>query len=191
MSTTKDLLLSQFGISWALTAHHLNGLSTDECLWRPAEPCLHVREVGTGQWVADWPEHEGYAIGPPSIAWTTWHMGFWWHKAIAHLVGEAGPSARDVPWPGSAQGVQQQLGALRTQWLELLSNASAADLQAVRAHGWPIPDAPLQTTAAWLNVELMKNAAEIGVIRFLYGVRAGRAARLQTPGCPSTQTRHE
>ena len=34
-------------------------------------------------------------------------------------------------------------------------------------------DRPLGDVVAWVNLELMKNAAEIGYARFLYAVREG------------------
>ncbi|HAP9398249.1 TPA: DinB family protein, partial [Enterococcus faecium] len=34
---------------------------------------------------------------------------------------------------------------------------------------WPLEDRNLADTALWLNAEFMKNAAEIGYARFLYG----------------------
>jgi len=36
MPETRDTLRRQFEIAWALTSYHLNGLTTEECLWRPA-----------------------------------------------------------------------------------------------------------------------------------------------------------
>ena len=38
----RDALLRQFDIAWALTEYHLNGLGSEECLWRPASKGLHV-----------------------------------------------------------------------------------------------------------------------------------------------------
>ena len=32
----RDYLIRQFETAWNLTAFHLDGLSTEECLWRPA-----------------------------------------------------------------------------------------------------------------------------------------------------------
>jgi hypothetical protein len=69
-------LLRQFDIAWMLASYHLDGLTTEECLWRPARRGLHVHQGPDGAWRGEWPEHEGYDLGPPSIAWTTWHMGF-------------------------------------------------------------------------------------------------------------------
>lgn len=69
-------LIRQFETAWKLAAFHLDGLTTAECLWRPARTGLHVRRTGGGTWRADWPEREGYDVGPASIACLTWHLGF-------------------------------------------------------------------------------------------------------------------
>ena len=66
----RALLIRQLDIAWALAQFHLEGLTTAECLWRPARAGLHVRQHAEG-WHAEWPEHEGYILGPPSIAWVT------------------------------------------------------------------------------------------------------------------------
>jgi hypothetical protein len=55
---------NQFDIAWALTSYHLDGLTTEECLWRPARVGLHVHQDTDGVWRADWPDREGYDIGP-------------------------------------------------------------------------------------------------------------------------------
>src|SRR5688572_25507559 len=83
----RSTLLRQLSIAWSLTSLHLDGLSTEECLWRPAAVGLHVNREPDGRWVADWPDHEIYDIGPPSIAWTTWHLGFWWSMVLDHSAG--------------------------------------------------------------------------------------------------------
>jgi DinB superfamily len=167
----RALLLAQLDIAWSLTAYHLNGLTTEECLWRPARKCLHVRETGEGDWKADWPEHERYDIGPPSIAWTTWHICFWWRKTLEHVGGQTALSFSEVAWPGSAELVCRQIADLHDRWRALLREQPASDFHEPNPDSWPIPEASFQATAAWLNMELMKNAAEIGTIRFLHAVR--------------------
>ena len=42
---------------------------------------------------------------------------------------------------------------------------------------WPLSDRPFGDAIAWATLEMMKNAAEIGYARFLYGVRAEALAR--------------
>lgn len=69
-------LIRQFETAWKLASLHLDGLTTEECLWRPAHRGLHVhRSHLDGKWHADWPDYEGYDIGASSIAWLTWHVG--------------------------------------------------------------------------------------------------------------------
>lgn len=168
---TRDLLRAQFDIAWSLAAYHLEGLTTAECLWRPARRGLHVIRDRHGVWRADWPQHEGYDIGPSSIAWTTWHICFWWRKALEHLRGVTTLAHEQVAWPGSAEAVRDEIGGLRAQWLAVLERADAEELSCSRDTSWPIPASSLAVTAAWLNVELTKNAAEIGFVRFLHAVR--------------------
>ena len=72
----RGCLIRQFETAWKLANFHLDGLATEECLWRPAHEGLHVHQDPDGRWRADWPDHEGYDLGPPSIAWLTWHRSF-------------------------------------------------------------------------------------------------------------------
>lgn len=163
-SSLRSLLLSQFQTAWALTAHHLEDLTTEECLWRPAPRGLHLGSDGVGEW----PAHEGYDLGPPSIAWITWHICFWWRKTLEHLRGETSLAFSSVAWPGSAESVRVELMRLRDEWRSVLARE---DLDALQPAGWPLANASAAEIAAWLNLELMKNAAEIGLVRFLYAVR--------------------
>src|ERR1051326_771650 len=59
----RGYLIRQFDTAWKLTRIHLDGLTTEECLWRPAEKGPHVHRVPDGTWRADWPEHEGHGSG--------------------------------------------------------------------------------------------------------------------------------
>lgn len=164
-------LIRQFETAWALASYHLDGLTTEECLWRPAAAGLHVRQDADGAWRADWPEHEGYGLGPPSIAWTTWHLGFWWSMVLDHSLGDATLSMEQVTWPGTADGVRAWLGGLHDRWRAMLRQLTDDDLRSAERTRWPLQDQPFGDVVAWASVELMKNAAEIGYARFLYAVR--------------------
>jgi hypothetical protein len=83
-----DYLTRQFETAGKLASLHLDGLTTAECLWRPAPRGLHVRPGPDGRWLADWPDREGYDVGPPSVAWLTWHVGFWWSMVLDHSFGD-------------------------------------------------------------------------------------------------------
>ena len=52
-----------------------------------------------------------------------------------------------------------------------LEQLTDADLKSTRRTRWPFQNRPFGDVIAWVNVELTKNAAEIGYARFLYAVR--------------------
>lgn len=167
----RDVLLRQFDTAWALAAYHLDGLTTEECLWRPAATGPHVRRDAEGVWRADWPEHEGYDLGPPSIAWISWHMDYWWSTALDRALGAGVLAREDVVWPGDADGVRARLERHHRDWrvaLEGMDDEALASMERVR---WPFTARPFADLAGWLTVELAKNAAEIGYARFLYAAR--------------------
>lgn len=166
----RRVLERQFDTAWALASYHLDGVTTEECLWRPAAAGLHVRPTPEG-WQADWPESEGYELGPPSIAWITWHMVFWWSMVLDHSFGAGRLTRQDVWWPGGAEAVRDGLAHLKEQWCERLGELSSDDLASADLTRWPFRDRPFADVVAWVNVELTKNAAEVGYARFLHGVR--------------------
>ena len=167
---SKRYLIRQFDTAWKLANYHLDSLTTEECLWRPAEKGLHVYQIQDGSWHSDWPESEGYDLGPPSIAWLTWHLGFWWSMTINHSFGDAQLLRENVIWPGDAAGVRAWISGLQVDWDKILKGLTGDDLQSARFVRWPFQNRPLGDLVAWVNMELTKNAAEIGYARFLYAV---------------------
>jgi hypothetical protein len=165
-------LKRQFEIAWKLTRYHLENLTTAECLWRPAAKGLHVHKSADGLWRADWPESEGYDLGPPSIAWLTWHIIFWWSMALNHNFGDETLTREDIPWPGSAETACEQIESLQIRWRENIDMLNADDLRSTERTRWPFKDRPFEDVVAWVNIELTKNASEIGYARFLYAVRS-------------------
>ena len=163
-------LIRQFDTAWKLTTFHLNGLTTEECLWRPARHGLHVHQDSGGGWRADWPTHEGYDLGPPSIAWLTWHLGFWWSMVLDHSLRDGMLTRENITWPGTAGGVSEWLGGLQAEWRVAVEQLTDQDLRSAQRTRWPFHDRPFGDVVAWVNVELTKNAAEIGYARFLHAV---------------------
>ena len=166
----RDYLIRQFETAWKLTSFHLDGLTTAECLWRPARDGLHVHHDPHGKWRADWPTHERYDIGPPSIAWLTWHIGFWWSMVLDHSFGAGTLARENVTWPGNANDVRGEIDRLKGEWQNVLERVTADDLRGTKRTRWPFRDRPYGDVLAWVNIELTKNAAEIGYARFLYAV---------------------
>jgi len=165
-------LIRQFETAWMLASYHLETLTTEECLWRPAAKGLHVRLDADGVWRAEWPDHEGYDLGPPSIAWITWHISFWWSMALDHSLGHGSLTREQVTWPGSADAVRARIGGLQREWRSVLEGLSGDDLRSTARTRWPFQDRPFADVVGWVNIELTKNAAELGYARFLHAVNA-------------------
>ncbi len=161
-------LRRQFDLASRLAHFHLDTLTTEECLWRPARVGPHVHQRADGRWIADWPEREDYDIGPASIAWFTWHIGFWWSMLLDHSFGAGNLDRASVYWPGDAEAARIWIGDLELKWLAHLTELSEDDLQSTALTQWPFKGRPFFDVIAWATVELTKNAAEIGYGRFLY-----------------------
>lgn len=149
----------------------MTGLTDAEALWRPADVGLHVHKAEGGAWTAEWPVHEDYSIGPSSIAWLTWHIGFWWSMVQNHSFGDASLQREAVTWPGSVDAVRDWLSALHDDWVRSVAALPNEAFETMERARWPMRERPFADVVAWVNVELMKNAAEIGYARFLYAVR--------------------
>lgn len=172
VSALRDQLKSQLATSWKLFEYHIEGVDDQEILWRPASRGVHVTE-DAGVWRGEWPEDESYEMGPPSMAWLTWHIGFWWSMTLDHSFGAGELRREDVTWPGDAGGTRRWLEELHERWTEELEALPDQELGTAGRTRWPFTDRPFYRVAGWVNIELMKNAAEIGYCRFLYATRSG------------------
>ena len=83
-----SILRWQFDLTWSLLDGHLQALSDEDYLWEPAPDCWTVRKGSTGFWSADWVEPEPDPAPVSTIGWTSWHIGWWWTEASAHLNGD-------------------------------------------------------------------------------------------------------
>lgn len=174
MAEPARVILRQLDTAWALTSYHLESLSTDECLWRPAPDGLHV-QLTDGRWRAEWPTHEGYSLGPASIAWITWHIDFWWTMVLDHHFGDGLAQRELIDWAGSADAACARIQGHYQRWRTALESLEPEAWSSVEHTRWPFRDRPLSDVAAWVNIELTKNAAELGYARFLYAVRPDTA----------------
>jgi hypothetical protein len=170
MNELKQSLIFQFDIAWQLLEYHLKDLENEEALWKPTPNSLHVDNL-EGVWKADWPETETYEIGPPSIAWTTWHIIFWWSMVMDYSFGEGTLTKDKVYWLGDMEAVRSTLFNFHDQWRNILETISDEELVSTDFTKWPFEERPFYELASWLNIELMKNASEIGSGRFLYATK--------------------
>ena len=165
----RDHALRQFGTVSKLLHVHLDGLSLEEMMWRPASKGLHIYQEGNGGWTADWPDREDYDLGPPSGAWVAWHIVYWWSMVLNHSFGDGKLSRETIDWTG--ENLIEQILESEKRWLECLSQIDDDDLASSAFSTWPMPGRPFGDVVGWVNIELTKNAAELGLLRFLYAVR--------------------
>ncbi|MDA2811509.1 DinB family protein [Nocardiopsis sp. RSe5-2] len=171
------LLLGQLDIAWALFEHHLEGIDDRAALWEPAPGAWSVRPGPGGAWTPDWQVPEPDPAPPVTIAWTMWHISYWW--STVHEVcfgGGRAPERTSITWPGSAQAAAGELRGLHAAWRTALEGATAADLDSAdrtAALPWPV-EMTLGDAAGWVTVELTKNVSEIGLLRHLYLNRPGQ-----------------
>ncbi len=167
IDSLRNALNFQFDISWQMLEIHLKDLEDEECLWRPSPKGLHVTNK-LGVWRADWPDSEDYDTGPSSIAWLTWHIIFWWSMVFDYSFGNGTLTREDVQWPGNMIAVRKKIEQFHNDWKNILTTLPDIELLSCKKTKWPFEERPMYELAAWLNLELMKNASEIGYCRFLY-----------------------
>ncbi|MEV4065634.1 DinB family protein [Nonomuraea dietziae] len=170
----RDLLRWQFDLTWSLFELHLEQLKPEDFLWEPAPHHWTVRPGGEGAWLPDWDEAELDPVPIPTVGWLSWHIGWWWSVTIDHARGRTPRERVEITWPGDGEAAVAWLRGLREEWLAVLDRLSDTDLDAVAPFPWPADSGmTVAHMLAWVNAELMKNAAEIGQLRL---VRAASAA---------------
>ncbi|MFE2045976.1 DinB family protein [Streptomyces sp. NPDC059477] len=160
-----DLLRWQSAFTWSFAEYHLERLVPEDVLWEPAGLCWTLRPDGTGGWVPDWADSEPDPVPVPTIAWLSWHIGWWLGVATDHLHDRTPRDRADVRWPGPEATVSR-LRAHWDEWTHALDQLTEPDLDRPCAYPWGDgTDRTLAHTVAWANAELMKNVAEIGQLR--------------------------
>lgn len=165
----KEQILSQLEISWQLFLYHMESIEDTEALWVASPQGLKIKE-NEGVWVADWPETEEYEIGPSSIAWTMWHIIYWWSATFKYNFESVTLEKEEVVWPGNVHKAKKKIISLHDGWVELLNSMEEVDFLSEQHAKWPFVGKTFADIALWLNVELMKNASEIGYGRYLYAI---------------------
>lgn len=164
----RDLLRWQFDLTWSLAELHLAELKSEDFLWEPAAVCWTVRQDESGRWIPDWEEYEPDPIPVPTIAWLTWHIGWWWSVTLDHAQGRTPRERVEVTWPGDGQATGDWLRGLRAEWLTVLDRLTDAELDAPAHLPWTKDSGfTVAQMTAWVNSELMKNVAEIGQLRLV------------------------
>ena len=164
-------LVWQFDLVWALAEVHIEALTDDDFLWEPASLTWTVRPDDSGVWRPDWADTEPEPVPVPTIGWLTWHIMWWWSTAIDHLIGTAPRSRTDVLWPGNGDTTVTEQRDLAVSWRTVLTGLTSDRLVAPSSFPWGDNSGrTVAQTALWVNVELMKNIAEIGQLRLMRAV---------------------
>ena len=162
----RELLLQQLEIPWSLaTRYYLPGITGEEVLhWEPSSNIVRLRQRD-GDFYADWPDEESQPMPNATIGWLFWHIEWWWGDAIGGVHGDQARQPTRVAWSGSLEASRRRLAELHDKWQRILTTT---DLETTCVGPWPTAQ-PLSTIALWVNVELMKNVAEIGQLLRLRG----------------------
>ena len=167
----KICLLNQFHDVWQLMTYHLKTLTVEECLWRPGREGPHIFQDESGNWRGDLPKREDYDIGPPSIGWVTWHVIFWWSMVLNHSFGDQTLQLKDITSPDGVDALRTRILELGNEWVEAVQTLDGKEMMATTKTRWPFQNKPFSAVVGWVNMELMKNTAELGYIRFLHSQR--------------------
>jgi len=169
----QDALMWQLGLAFSLFEVFVLGLDDEEALREPGFGAWSVRLDGSGLWRADWTEPEPDPAPPTTVAWSLWHIGWWWSDVTGRAFG-SGPVARgQAVWPGSVAAAVDQIRDCHDRWRTGLARTTPGALASVEwaDRCWPmVGHHPFSYVAAWVNSELMKNAAEIGATRRILSV---------------------
>lgn len=167
-ASRRELLRWQFELTWSLFEFHLEKLEPADFWWEPARLCWTMRRSDAGTWVPDWADTEPDPIPAPTIAWLSWHIGWWWSVTIDHANGRTPRDRTEIEWPGAGRPAIDLLRDLRAEWLAVLDHLTDGDLDAPAPFPWQDDSTKtIAHMAGWVNAELMKNAAEIGQLRLL------------------------
>src|SRR5690606_17565797 len=117
----------QFDISKQMLEYHLSNLENQEYLWQSSSNGLHIHNK-SGTWYADWPETESYDIGTASIAWTMWHIIYWWEMVFNYSFGKGTLKRQDIVCYGDVESAKEKITTLMNRWEKTLMELSDEDL---------------------------------------------------------------
>jgi hypothetical protein len=163
-----SVLRWQFRVAWRLAEEvQLPRLTDDMCTWSPDAQSWTVHRDATGWWRADWSHTEPLDAPAPSVGWLTWHLIWWWSNVQTVLDGGTAAEPATQGWPGTAAATVAVLRDLAEMWADRLESLTPEGLDAPVRYPWPEPR-PLAYLLSWVNLELMKNVAEIGEVGNVY-----------------------
>ncbi|AJP05926.1 damage-inducible protein DinB [Streptomyces cyaneogriseus subsp. noncyanogenus] len=172
-SSRSELMARQWELTWSLFEYHAERLEAADFLWEPAPLCWTMRRQAAGGWAPDWADTEPDPVPVPTVAWLTWHIGWWLSVSADHVAGRTPRERAEIVWPGPGDPAVAWLRGLREEWSGAVAGLTEADLDRTAPFPWAHdPEHTLASMLAWVNAELMKNVAEIGQLRLLRAASA-------------------
>jgi hypothetical protein len=163
-----SVLRWQFRVAWSLAEDvQLPRLTDDMCTWSPDPQSWTVHRDSTGWWRADWSHTEPLDAPAPSVGWLTWHLIWWWSNVQTVLDGGTPAEPAAQGWPGTAGATVAVLRDLAELWTDRLESLRPEGLDTPVRYPWPEPR-PLAYLLSWVNLELIRNVAEIGEVANVY-----------------------
>lgn len=169
----RETLLWQLRMVTSLLDVVTSGLTDEEALRSPAVAAWSVHRDRDGVWTSDWADEDPEPAPATTIAWTLWHIGWWWSDTAERAFGAGAVTRDDAPWPGSVVAALERIARCHQTWRAGVSEVSAEQLASVALGDqcWPLRGLPFARVVAWVNAELMKNTAEIGATRRIVNAR--------------------
>lgn len=165
MEDRLSMAVGKLEIPMALLDYHATTLTDDDLFWFPAPHVWTMHRTDAG-WVPDLADVEPEPVPVPTIAWLTWHMGWWLGSATAELTGRTAPAPGDTGWPGEADRTVEWLRARIAAWEAAL--VAQEELDRTVSFPWPVEAGKtIADLAGWVVVELTKNVSELGLLLLL------------------------
>jgi hypothetical protein len=177
----QNCLIWRFDVAWKLADAHLTGLTTGECLWRPAKLVRTSARLLTGGGSRTRPSTRVMILVRRALPGShhIWDSGGRWRSIIHsgsssyHAIPSFGLAA---PMPSGS--VSRTPGARRSDNSPRPTSSRSSGRAGLCGIG--------HFATSWrATVEPAKNAAELGYARFLYAVCAGNGT-LRDHEAPST-----
>lgn len=165
MSSNNEILLiqSQFEVIWKLSQRILPKLTNDDYFWEPVLGSWSMRKNPKRGWKVDITIPEPEPAPTTTIAWLTWHIQWWWSSFFAVYDKNKPIEISEVVWPGNASEMNTMLDELHGRHETLLASMNEAALSEMFEFPWQEPR-QFRFALGWVNIELMKNVAEIGQV---------------------------
>lgn len=163
-----------FDVAWDRMLARIAGLQGDEYFWEPVAGCWSLRQDDHGRWQLDGDGGGGPTPSPIPVTTIAWRLG--------HIAGTVGGFARmrfgdgqpltaaELEVPPDVRAVEPFLAAHYQSWMDGL--LALTELEWLRPIGEAFgPFAASNTVDLALHVldELVHHAAEVGVLRDLWG----------------------